>query len=120
MKRKEPTRIQILQEIFECFQQVTQWMPGTTTDADYSNGVTKYLFKAEALIEILEVTDCGSTGGFDKGQESQGLVERFLWLLDKYNKRTDIKESCGFTPDSIHKYFCKTDELRDEILNEKV
>ena len=117
-KRKEPFRLEILQEIFECFQQVTQWMPSVDTDADYSSGVTKYLFKAEALIEILEANDCGSVGGFDANQKSRGLYERFLWLLDKYNKRSDVESSCDFTPDDLYKYFTKVGKVSDEILEE--
>lgn len=123
-KRKEPTRLDILQEIFECFQQVTQWMPAINTDADFSDGVTKYLFKAEALVEILEVNDCGSIGGFDTEihadhRGAMGLYERFLFLVEKYNKRIDIKSSCNLTPDMLQKFFIKSGELRDEILNEK-
>jgi len=124
-KRKQPTRLEILQEIFECFQQVTQWMPDVSSDADYSNGVTTYLHKAEALIEILEVCDCGSTGGYDMDihpdhRGDMGLYERFLWLIEKYNKRTDIKSSCNFTPDILQKYFIKVGQLRSDIVNEKV
>jgi hypothetical protein len=118
MKRKEPTRLEILQEIFEHFQQVTQWMPCVSTDADYSNGVTKYLFKAEALVEMLEVTDCGSTGGFDAGQECHGLYARFIWLVNKYHKTSDIKPSCNFTPDDLYKYFSEAGQLRNKIAGE--
>lgn len=118
-KRKEPTRLTILQEIFECFQQVTQWMPGIDTSSDYCRGVTTYLNKAEALIEILEVNDCGSVGGFDLNQEDRGLFPRFLWLVDKYDSRSGVNfESCGFTIETLEIYFTKTGNLRNEILGE--
>jgi hypothetical protein len=42
-------------------QQVAQWVPNGGTEPSYSEGVTKYAYKAEALIELLEVKNCGST-----------------------------------------------------------
>lgn len=122
--RKEPTRIMILQEIFEHFQQVTQWVPGEFCHADHSSGVLTYLNKAEALIEVLEICDCGSTGGFDPKMPTElirgglSLYERFLWLVNKYNNRKDIQHECNFTLESLYTYFLKMGKLREEILCE--
>lgn len=55
----------------------------------YSSCVFEYLHKAEALIELLEVEDCGSTGGFDKSLGQDGLYsleERFEGLKKKYKE----------------------------------
>jgi hypothetical protein len=45
-----------------------------------------YSSKAEALIELLEVDDCGSIGGFDdvRGQPEgyQSLKSRYKWLRE--------------------------------------
>ena len=43
--------------------------------------------KAEALIEFIETEDCGSVGGFDKGQEPpRNLLTRFEWICNKFHK----------------------------------
>ena len=48
---------------------------------------------AECLIELLEVADCGSIGGFDKGQEYRSnLFERWDWLIKKYHRPSDFKD----------------------------
>jgi hypothetical protein len=59
-------------------------------------GVSYYIAKAEALIELLEIHDCGSVGGFDPesgGDSLHGLLyleERFEALKRKYalNRRS--------------------------------
>lgn len=41
----------------------------------------------KGLVELLEVHDCGSTGGFGEGQprgHHQTLHDRAAWLLGKY------------------------------------
>lgn len=43
--------------------------------------------RAEALVELIEVLDCGSTGGFSEGQNQAGtqyLFNRWDWLYRKY------------------------------------
>lgn len=55
--------------------------------------VGQHYTAAEALIEVLEVYDCGSVGGFSKGQDREraegrsGLNYRFKFLADKYSKQ---------------------------------
>ena len=114
-----PVRVKILNEIFSHFQQMTQWdvtSPGYTVE---------YAAKAEALIELLEVHDCGSVGGFDKKnprvhKSSFKLYDRFLTLVKKYNNEKDIKKDCGFTLYSMGQYFDMVSELRDKILGGEV
>lgn len=79
-----PTREVILNEIFERIQQGFAWHHYMTY-----RGIENFL-KATALIELLEVFDCGSTGGFDKRQPeassgASGLCSRLDWLTKKHN-----------------------------------
>ena len=54
---------------------------------DYSTNAFGYIHRAEALIELLEVHDCGSVGGFDEGNKGlYSLEERYAALVKK--KRT--------------------------------
>ena len=111
---KQPNRINILQSIFDCFQQVTQWNPPSL------NFCVEYAIKAASLIELLEVCDCGSIGGHDKNcplikGNSWELYRRFLTLIKKYNNEKDIKEVCGFSPNSLQAYFCKLENLREML-----
>ena len=102
----EPTRLTILQEIFEQFQYATQWFP-------YDNFLSN-LKKAEALIELLEVHDCSFIGGFDENQNGEDdLYDRFLCLCNKYNQLNNIKKVCYFTPKKMRKYFDKIKNLRE-------
>ena len=107
-------RIDILNKIFSNFQQITQWIPNNFSSA------SKYMFRSECLIEILEVEDCGSTGGFDFNspvilETNFHLYDRFLAVLKKYNKKEDIEEVCNFNVDDIQKYFIQVSKLRDNL-----
>lgn len=62
-------------------EQVKQW-----ADMGLYGNAAKYSAKAEACIELLEVADCGSTGGFDVGQDREKnwtLEMRYRWLKEK-------------------------------------
>ena len=70
---------------------IQQWV-----DSKYFDVASKNLFQAISLIELVEIYDCGSIGGFGKGQlitNEKGTVytnmyhpifARFLWLYEKY------------------------------------
>lgn len=46
--------------------------------------------RLEALVELLEIFDCGSVGGFSKGQpEMRSVFDRARWLLKKYKYKKD-------------------------------
>jgi hypothetical protein len=82
----DTTRITILKVAFIELVMGTHWLG----DHDTVLNAAEHLFKAEALIEILEVQDCGSTGGFDKTNPLRRdsrfkLMARFLTVLHKYN-----------------------------------
>ena len=106
-------RIRILNKIFENFQQITQWLP------NHIDSASKYVFKAESLIELLEAGDCGSVGGYDKDSpviDESGfhLYNRFLALVRKYDNQNDIEKCCQFDLDNLKRYFKTLSELRGE------
>jgi hypothetical protein len=106
MKRKI-----ILQEIFSHFQKMTQWI--TLNPSYYS----KYYSKAQALIELLEVEDCGSIGGYDlknpvKWESNFSLYDRFLALIRK--KNTKLDKECYFTPATMKQYWIKINQEREK------
>lgn len=63
-------------------QQVDQWAEMLSWGR-----AAHYAAKAEACIELVEVADCGSVGGFDVGQDRDGV----LWTLDKRLKWLEAK-----------------------------
>jgi hypothetical protein len=122
---EKSTRLKILQEIFDCFQSMAQWI--TINPGSYA----KYHMKAESLIEFLEVEDCGSVGGFDKSNPhavkniwnvnsvfprvtGYELYDRFLFVLSKYEQQNNIKPVCNFTAGSLGALFRKLSHIRNE------
>ena len=81
----------ILTEVLNCFQQMAQWSRSCNFD-----NVSANKSGAEALLELVEVHDCGSVGGFGKGQRGSyvspmkygvkyhSLYARWLFLAEKY------------------------------------
>jgi hypothetical protein len=88
MKQKESISVQkILEEVRDGFQQIAQW----NGLSSIGNKLEHY-YKTEALVELLEVFDCGSVGGFGEGQEDNNdLYARFLYLRNKYAKELSTK-----------------------------
>jgi len=76
------TRKTILIQIGEHLTSMNQW--ALYENYDYAS---KYANKAESLIELLEVYDCGSVGGYDEGQHElmphASLHQRYSWLYNK-------------------------------------
>jgi len=109
-------RVETLQAIFGHFQQMTQWVIISPS------GYAKYYQKAEALIELLEIEDCGSVGGFDNKNKlvketKFDLYDRFLTLLNKTKKRPKLEPICGFTPTILAEYFKALYKQREQTLN---
>ena len=67
-----PDRKTLLNTIAENFAGYLQWGQRPVLKSEYHDNANKYLNRAETLIELLEVNDCGSVGGFDKNQ--QGVI----------------------------------------------
>ncbi len=114
---KEVSRIRILNNIFEHFQQISQWLP------NHCDTAAKYTAKAEALIEVLEVVDCGSVGGFDlenpvTNETDFELYNRFLALVRKYRNQDDIKKVCEFNVVTLGRYFKQVKHLREKLLRQ--
>jgi hypothetical protein len=66
-----------------------QWQDAPA-NVDFIANVAKYAYKAQALIEMLEIHDCGSVGGFGNGHTgSHNLENRYQWLKETEVKSTD-------------------------------
>lgn len=63
--------------------------------------------KAEAMIEVLEVSDCGKIGGFDEDQPCPAnIFYRWEWLYRKYNIPDDKRFTCDIVSyDEIETFF---------------
>lgn len=108
-------RLDILEAIFSNFQQMSQW------NILFPDSYAKYYQKAEQLIEMLEVEDCGFVGGFDKknplvNETGFKLYDRFLTLLSKKKRSSKLEPICGFTPTLLGKYFQTILNLREKTL----
>ena len=104
----------MLQDIFNDFQQITQWIPNHFEDA------AKYMNKAESLIEFLEVEDCGSVGGFDDENPvipvtGWKLYDRFIALVNKYHFYAQVSKECYFNIESLGEYFTMSGCLREHF-----
>lgn len=79
-----------------------------------------YMMKADALVSILEVVDCGSVGGFDRENKCVhttgiSIYDRFLTVLRKYDDEQNIKPVAGFTPGRLTIGYKRLYTLRDDI-----
>lgn len=109
---RELNRLTILNAIFSHFQMATQWPDEIAT--------ANYFAKAEALVELLEVVDCGSVGGYDKKNPHKRVTgcevyDRFLTLLNKEKDRANIKPQCNATVDTLQTYFTELMALRSKV-----
>jgi len=73
----------IKEDIRDTIVQIEQWH-----DMGIISNYAEHVIKLEILVEILEVDNCGSVGGFDKGQKYEGscitaLYNRAGWVLNK-------------------------------------
>jgi len=108
LEMTSPSRTAILKAIFCCLQSSIVNKP---IAPDWTATRVKYLFKAEALIELLEVHDCGSTGGFDKeigrpnGDGNLSFYDRFAWLVKKYDLQKEVEKGQSYTIAHLRRYF---------------
>jgi hypothetical protein len=107
-------RIDLLNEIFLNLQGIANWLPDNIETA------CRYMHKAEALIEVLEVKDCGFIGGFDEKSplikhSDFKLYDRFLALVNRYDSKSRIKKHSQFDVDNLCEYFKKLSELKGSI-----
>jgi hypothetical protein len=64
------------------------YLNGVAQWKGYPGKFDEYYWKAEGIIELLEVLHCGSIGGYDDGQPGclrnlEGLQRRLEWLVDR-------------------------------------
>lgn len=112
---KNKTRLMLLNEAFGHFQQLTQW-------PENPDRLLVYTSKAEAIIEVLEVVDCGSTGGFDPHNKlstdcEHALYCRFLTVMKKHHDEGDIDPVCGADVETLLDYFNQLCDLRERVYN---
>jgi len=82
-------------KVFEKIEEHFRGIDGWAEMKNYEN-TAKYVFKAESLIELLEVDTCGSIGGFGPGQQeskkydnpwkfvNDNLYNRSKWMEERY------------------------------------
>lgn len=92
-RRLEPPRAAILNQIAHQMAQVIQWEE--RRDPEWCELAAEHYRRAVTLIELLEVTDCGSVGGFDFGQREgdRTFFARFDWLVRKYDAPSVIEKT---------------------------
>lgn len=80
----------VVTEIGNNLMQVRQWSVAGNTSVRIGSVSTgnlalahQYGVKAEVLIELLEVDECGSIGGFAPGQKVRSLLGRFIWQYQR-------------------------------------
>jgi hypothetical protein len=95
MRAKTVSRETILNRIDGCLNNGWDRYP---YDINWIRRYEWYLARAEALIELLEIEDCGSVGGFGKKRNKNGelslqrddqpqdLKSRYLWLKNMPTK----------------------------------
>lgn len=99
-KRKSPNRVTILKDIFDDLCMIVQW----EGMKNCPENVVEYHYRAQAMIELLEVHDCGSTGGYDTNQPTaRNIFDRWDWLVKKYHKLEDITPKHEY--ERIKKYY---------------
>jgi len=98
-------RLDVLKMIGDCLFDAMQW--SKYKDPSCAHFAVSYYDKAESLIELLEIHDCKSVGGFDKGQPHPGnIFDRFDWLCKKYHDPEKIKFACGISSyQNLRDYF---------------
>jgi len=110
-------RLIMLQKAFNCLHHGLQFLHTPATfEAD--------LHKADAIIEILEVEDCGSIGGYDRQNPNilitgHKIYDRFLTVLRKYDNEKDIKPACSFTPADISIAYKTLSEILDVVRRQR-
>ena len=112
------TRLHLLQDIFDAFQNGIQWV--YNDPSLYS----ERLQQAKGFIESVEAADCGSIGGFDAANGMRhdtfySLYERFQFLCKKHKQTDQIAESCGFTVETLGELFEQLRHLREDFWSQK-
>lgn len=91
----------LLKEAKDHLLQFVQWQK--VSEIEWSSNATVYLAKADAMIELAEVIDCGQTGGYGyKEPINLSLFGRWNWLRKKYCAKSMTTKLNGW---ELTKYF---------------
>lgn len=113
-----PDRLFTLTRIIQALLGAESWkdVPFNVAHAEHA---TRYLHEAKALVELLEIHDCGSTGGYDKEAKEPvtiNLLTRTNWLINKYNQMPelpiDIRKQWKSLLAVHNKYYAKYKHLK--------
>lgn len=88
----------ILDAIEEEIKLMYQWsgqFAKKRVKAEFVESSIAHAHRAEALIELLEVHDCGSVGGFDEGHKGLYSIEERYAFLRKKNRTQLLLEKLG-------------------------
>ena len=78
----------LIGQIKEVNQAVKRWGEDLYSEG-FAENTLKYVNQLVALVELLEIYDCESVGGFGKGQpDNSDLRERMDWLIKKYESKS--------------------------------
>ena len=82
------TYMKILYSAFHEMRQMRQWIDYRTPKG--ASAMARSAAKAEALIELVEIADCGVVGGFSEGygyRNTNSLYRRWGFLFEKYRTK---------------------------------
>lgn len=107
-------RIEFLQDVFSNLQCASQWIISNPS------GYLEYITRADTIIQLLEIDDCGSVGGFDPNNKCKKVTgfeiyDRFLTVIRKHHKYSDLKNECSFDVETLGEYYKHINELRDNF-----
>lgn len=111
-------KIKLLNNVFDNFQQITQWLPNQLDTAN------NYESKVCAILDILEddifgVRRTRFKRGYIPKYESCGnnLYDRFYFIVKESRYDSHIKKVCYFDVEKLYQYFKKLSELRESFNN---
>lgn len=108
--------VKLLNQAFDNFQQITQWLPNQLDTAN------NYDSKTVAIIDILEEDLFGMhRARFKRGYIPKytpcgsNLYDRFYFIVKEGKFEKNIKKICYFDVDSMYHYFRQLAELRESF-----
>lgn len=109
-------QVKLLNQAFDNFQQITQWLPNSLDTANH------YDSKAVAIIDILEEDLFGMRRsrfkrGYTPKYESSGnnIYDRFYFIVKELKCEKAIKKVCYFGVEELHNYFKQLSQLRESF-----
>jgi hypothetical protein len=114
MTKKE--HLKLLNQVFDCLQEMTQWVPNSMYLAN------ECIIRASALLDILEEDIFGvRRNAFKKGHVPKykpcgvKLYDRFYYIVKEFKCEKQIKKICYFDVESMYEYYKQLSELRESF-----